>query len=82
MKRPSKTQLYELHTIYEENEEENIEDTAVLSGNSEVRRHKSQLERFSRFERFSYMAILMGIMLSLLLLMGRPLAKASMLILN
>ena len=58
-KRPLKTELYQLHTIYEEDEE--IEETAsLLSNDSQNRRHKSQ------FERFSYIVILVGIMISLL----------------
>lgn len=77
VKRPSKTQLYELHTIYEE-DEENVEEIEFLSSSDSqvTTQYKSQLERFS------YMVILVGLILSLLLLMGRPLAKATTLILN
>ncbi|GLJ37471.1 hypothetical protein SUGI_0761300 [Cryptomeria japonica] len=69
MKRPLKTELYELHTIYEEEEEEQIEDTPFLSRDSQVSRHKSQLEMFS------FIVILVGILISLLALLDRPLPK-------
>ncbi|GLJ37469.1 hypothetical protein SUGI_0761270 [Cryptomeria japonica] len=68
MKRPLKTELYELYTIYEE--DENTEDT--LSDH----RHKSQLERFSN------VAIFIGVMVSLVFLLLRPLLKSSSLALS
>ncbi|GLJ37475.1 hypothetical protein SUGI_0761380 [Cryptomeria japonica] len=68
MKRPLKTELYELHTIYEEEEEEEIEDAPLLSSSDST--HRSQFERFSHMERF------IAIMVSFILLLARPLFKA------
>ncbi|GLJ37470.1 hypothetical protein SUGI_0761280 [Cryptomeria japonica] len=74
MKRPLKTELYELHTIFEEeDDEEQIENRALLSIDSQNRRQKSQLERVS------YIVIFM---VSLLLLLSHPLARAMTLILS
>ncbi|GLJ37476.1 hypothetical protein SUGI_0761390 [Cryptomeria japonica] len=62
-KRPLKTELY---TIYEE--DEHIEDPSLLSSGDS--RHKSQ------FDRVSHMKAFIGVLMSLLLLLVRPLLKA------
>ncbi|GLJ37467.1 hypothetical protein SUGI_0761220 [Cryptomeria japonica] len=79
MKRPLKTELYELHTIYEEeeeDEEEKFEDMTFLSDDSLCTRYTS------KNGRFSYVVILMGLLISLLFLLGRPLLKANTVLLN